>query len=120
MIMTIHTTGEATNVTTRKITLYNVLTGEKMVINTALIETITGEAFGTMNRPAEIIISTMRGQKGIQLLRHGEYTNIFGCVDKDADWMTLTKGDNIIAYTADSQISDLTFTVKSYIAYLGV
>ena len=120
MLMTIHTTGQATNVTTRKITIYNVLTGEQMVINTGLIETITGQAFGDMDRPAEIIISTMRGKKEIFLLREGIYTNIFGCIEKNSDWLTLTKGYNILAYTADSQISDLTFMIKSYIAYLGV
>lgn len=120
MLMTIHTTGQAENVSTRNITIYNVLTGEQMVINTALIETITGEAFGVLGHPAEILISTMRGQKQVYLLREGNYTNIFGCIGKDSDWLTLTKGNNVIAYTADSQISDLTFTIKSYVAYLGV
>lgn len=120
MLLTIHTTGQSTSTTTRKITIYNVLTDEKMIINTGLIETITGEPFGNMDKPAELIISTRRGRKYIQLLRDGVYTNVFGCIDKDSDWLTLTKGDNILAYTADSQISDLTFTIKSYVAYLGV
>ena len=120
MIMQIHTTGQATNVSTRKITLYNILTGEQMVINTELIATITGQTFGTMNREEDIFVSTIRGQKEITLLRDGVYTNIFGCVSKESDWLTLSKGTNIIAYTADSQISDLSFTIKNYVAYLGV
>jgi hypothetical protein len=68
----------------------------------------------------DIIISTVRGQKYIKLLRNGEYTNILNCLDMDAEWFQLTKGDNIFAFTADSGSTNLQFRVENQTIYEGV
>lgn len=120
MLITIHTDGTATTVSNTNITIYNILTGDSMELNTGRIEEITGQAFGVYGSAEEILISTMRGKKEIYLLRDGVYTNILNCLEKDSTWLTLSKGNNVFAYTADNQISDLRFLIKSYIAYLGV
>ena len=68
----------------------------------------------------DIIISTVRGNKYISLLREGIYTNILNALDKESDWFQLTKGDNIFAYTADEGAENLQFKIENRIIYEGV
>lgn len=84
------------------ITLYNVNTKESMSIDTDKILTITGQAF---NVGDDIIISTIKGDKYVRLLRNGAYTNIIGALSKDSDWFQITPGDNIFDFTTDSKES---------------
>lgn len=104
--------GTATN-----IAIQNTFTGEVMHIDTAKIEASTGEA---VNVGDEIIISTTKGEKFIYLLRDGVYTNILHCLDKDSDWITLVKGDNVLVYTAETGVTNLVFRVEHRVAYEGV
>jgi len=108
----IHAYGDASN-----ITIYNSGTHESMVINTAWITTLTGTSFGEGD---DIIISTVRGDKSIRLLRNGVYINILNSLDRDSDWFTLTKGDNVFAYTAETGILNIMFTIENQTVYEGV
>lgn len=110
--ITIHALGEA-----RDITIYNTGTREKMHIDTEKIEAITGSGIMAGD---DIIIETTRGSKTIRLLRDGFYTNILNCLDRDSDWFTLTKGDNIFAYTAEYGSENLQFKIENRVAYEGV
>lgn len=108
----IHATGSAGN-----ITIYNTGTREVMKIDAGKIESLTGSGIITGD---DIIITTMRGNKKITLLRNGIYTNILNALDKDSDWFQLTKGDNIFAYTAEYGAENLQFTIENQIIYEGV
>ena len=108
----IHAYGDATN-----ITIYNSGTHESMVINTAWITALTGTGFGEGD---DLIISTIRGDKSIKLLRDGVYINVLNCLDRDSDWFTLAKGDNVFAYTAETGILKLMFTIENQTVYEGV
>ena len=108
----IHALGPVTN-----ITIYNSGTREIMKIDTVKLTTLTGS---TLVAGDDIIISTIKGNKYIQLLRDGEYTNILNCLDKNTDWFQLAKGDNIFAFTADTGITFLQFRVENQTAYEGV
>ena len=114
MVIRIHTLGEATN-----ITILNVLTGDKMILNTdrikAIMQTETGIIAGDT-----ITINTMRGDKSITLLRDGVTTNILNCLDRGSKWFTLTKGDNIFSYDAETGASNLQFYIMNKVAYDGV
>lgn len=99
------------------ITIYNSRTREMMKIDTDKIETLTGS--GIVARD-EIIISTVKGSKGITLLREGKSTNILNCLGKDVDWFQLAKGDNIFAYTAEIGASNLQFRIENDVIYEGV
>lgn len=110
--ITIHALGEA-----RNITIYNTGTREIMRIDSNKIESLTGSGIIAGD---DIIITTMRGNKTIGLLRSGHYTNILNALDKKSDWFQLSRGDNVFAYTAESGSENLQFVIENQIIYEGV
>lgn len=112
MTITIHALGEVGN-----ITIYNVRTRESMTINNDKIKDLTGAKF---DKPDDIIICTERGKKSATLLRSGHYTNILNCIERASDWLTLTKGGNILAYVTDYGSENLHFMITNKLAYEGV
>jgi hypothetical protein len=110
--ITIHAIGLATN-----ITIYNTGTREKMLIDTARLEELTGQGITSGD---DIIINTTKGKKSIQLLRNGQYTNILNCLTKDTDWFQLAKGDNVFAYVAEEGIQNLQFKIENQTVYEGI
>ena len=114
MTINIHATGEATN-----ITILNVLTGDKMIINTDRLKTIMSTETAIIKGDT-IVINTVRGDKSITLLRDGVTTNILNCLDRGSKWFTLTKGDNIFSYDAETGATNLQFYIVNKVAYDGV
>ena len=112
VVITIHAIGIAKN-----ITIYNAGTRDVMRIDTDKLEQLTGSGIIAGD---EIIISTIKGEKSITLLRNGIYTNILNCLDKNADWFQLSKGDNIFAYTAEEGSTNLQFRIENRKVYEGV
>lgn len=108
----IHAIGEA-----RNITIYNVGTRESMHIDTDKLQKLTGKGIQAGD---EIIISTVKGKKYVRLWRGGVYVNILNCLDRDADWIQLSKGDNVIAYTAEYGSINLQFRIENKTLYEGV
>lgn len=108
----IHAIGPATN-----INIYNTETREVMRINTEKISSLTGKGIVASD---DIVINTAKGEKSITLIREGVSYNILNCLDKNTDWFTLAKGDNIFAFTADSGVTNLQFRVGNKVIYEGV
>lgn len=108
----IHAIGPATN-----INIYNTETREVMRINTKKISSLTGKGIVASD---DIVINTAKGEKSITLIREGVSYNILNCLDKNTDWFTLAKGDNIFAFTADSGVTNLQFRVENKVIYEGV
>lgn len=114
IVILIHALGTATN-----ISIYNVDTREQLKIDTTKLAAIP-ELSGGIVAGDDIIISTIKGSKSMQLLRNGIYTNILNALDQQSDWFSLSKGDNVFAYTADTGASNLQFQIANQIAYEGV
>ena len=112
MLIRIHATGTATG-----IVIYNVRTGGKIEIDTDKLKSITGAAF---KAGEDILISTVRGNKYVRLLRNGEYTNIIGVIGKNTDWFQLSPGDNLFAYSAKTGQNSLMIDFTYYNAYGGI
>lgn len=110
--ITINAIGPATN-----ITIYNTGTREVMHIDTSKLEVFTGAPLGSGD---EITICTVKKRKSITLLRSGKTTNILNCLDRNPDWFSLAKGDNVFAYTAESGGNNLQFKIKHQVIYEGV
>lgn len=108
----IHAIGPATN-----INIYNTETREVMRINTEKISSLTGKGIVASD---DIVINTEKGEKSITLIREGVSYNILNCLDKNTDWFTLAKGDNIFAFTADSGVTNLQVRVENKVIYEGV
>ena len=99
------------------INIYNTETREVMTIDTVKLEKLTGRGLIAGD---DIIINTLKGEKSITLVRSGVSYNILNCLDKNTDWFTLVKGDNIFAYTADSGVTNLQFRIENKVIYEGV
>lgn len=103
IIITIHALGSAKNVS-----IFNLDTGERMKLK---IDLVKGD---------DIIISTVKGEKYVHKLQDGVETNALNCIDRNADWFLLSKGDNLFAYTAEEGLRNLDFQIQNYILYEGV
>lgn len=112
MVITIHFIGTATN-----ITLYNTDTRERMKIDTAKIAKLTNAAVGLGD---DIIISTKRGNRYAKLLRNGVYTNVISAIDKNADWMQLSVGENTFAFSTETGETNVVMTLTYRTAFGGV
>jgi hypothetical protein len=112
IVIYIHAIGEATN-----LTIYNALTREVLKIDTDRLEALTGSVIKAGD---DIIISTIKGQKFIRLIRDGEYINILNCLGRNSDWFRLVKGDNVFVFTAETGERNLQFRIENSIVYEGV
>lgn len=110
--ITIRAVGEAGD-----ISIYNVDTREVMYIYNDAIEALTGSG---IKEGDEITICTEIGKKSATLLRTGVRTNILNCLNRDADWFRLVKGDNTFAYTAESGRNNLRLEIQNRVIYEGV
>lgn len=99
------------------ITIYHINTGKRLKIDTNKIASLTGAA---LDNGDNIYINTKNGEKGIELLRNGDYINILNCLDKNPDWFQLRKGDNEFAFTAESGEEFIEFSLTFKDAYEGV
>jgi hypothetical protein len=99
------------------LTISNYGTGESMTIDVTKLETLTGDGIISGD---DIIISTIKGQKSITLIRNGVSINILNCLDRDVDWFQLTRGDNVFGFYADTGLTDLQFRVENDTIYEGV
>lgn len=99
------------------VTIYNVKTGDKMIIDTNKLETLTGHKLISGDT---VIINTVKGNKFINLIREGVTTNILNVLGKDAEWFQLVKGDNLFAYTAEYGEANIQFMVETQILFEGV
>lgn len=108
MTITIHAIGDVGD-----ITIYNVKTREYMKIDESKIQ------FG-IKAGDDIIITTVKGDKKVQLLRDGVYSNILNALDMDSDWLQLRKGYNTFAFTSESGFENIILTIENRIVYEGV
>ena len=97
--------------------IYNISKRQVMEISKEKLEELTGSGIIANDT---ITICSIRGQKSISLLRNGITTNILNCLGKSIDWFTISKGDNIFAYTAEEGASNIQFKVISKVLYEGV
>ena len=107
-----HAVGEVGDVS-----IFNVGTRESMSLSSERLAALTGSA---LKAGDEVTISTIKGHKFITLLRDGVSTNILNCLNRDADWFQLAKGDNIFTFTATTGSVNLQFKIKSKVVYEGV
>lgn len=112
VVIYIHAIGKATN-----INIYNTDTREVMSINTDRLEQLTGKGLVASD---DVVINTAKGEKSITLVREGVSYNILNCLDKNTDWFSLSKGDNIFAFTAETGVTNLQFRIENQIIYEGV
>lgn len=113
VLITIHALGSVFG----SLTIYNVETQEKMVIDLAKIKTLIGKDYGSGD---DIIISTVSGDKYVQVLHDGKYTNAIAAIEKLADWFQVSVGRNIFNFTVTKGIENLVMSFSYRNAYGGI
>lgn len=111
-LITLHAIGAV-----EMVTIYNIRTGDKMILDTDKLETLTGNKIIAGDT---IVINTVKGGKYIRLIREGVTTNILNILGKNAEWFQLAKGDNLFAYTAEYGEANIQFSVETQILFEGV
>ena len=97
--------------------LSNIGTGESITIETDKLSEVIG---GPLQSGDIIVISTEQGNKYVRFIRGETTYNILNCMDKDMDWFTLRKGDNVFAVSADGGSDNIEVTIENKIVYEGV
>lgn len=110
--MYIHANGPVEN-----ITIYNLDSGDSMMIDTDILTSLTGEG---LDDGDEIIISTLKGQKYVTLIRDGVEINILNALGPDSNWLSLNPGDNVFYYSASSGEINLQFRIEYDTLYEGI
>lgn len=111
IVLRVHAFGPVIN-----LEIFNLTTRQSMKINHDILVALTG--FGIITGD-DIIITTIRGQKSIVLIRDGEEINILNALDPD-DWFIIQKGDNAFFYTADSGANNIDITLEYTVVYEGI
>lgn len=112
ILIKIHFTGEAKN-----ISIYNVKSREIMRIDTEKLKAIIGSPIQAFD---DLIISTITGDKSITFLRSGKKYNVLNCLNRNSDWLKLSIGENVIAFTADAGEHNMQFEVYNDVLFGGV
>lgn len=112
MTITLDASGPVTN-----IGIYDTENNTFMRLDTSKIEAITGKGVDSGD---SIIVCTVRGKKTIRLLRAGVSYNILNCLDKNSKWLELSKGDNRLAFSAETGFTNLAIRVTNQIVYEGM
>lgn len=99
------------------ITIHNTGTNQMMKISSTMIQTLTGSKISASD---QLIITTLQGKKSVYLVRNGVRTNVLNAVAPDSSWFTLTRGDNLFAFTATEGELNLTFSVMNNVLFAGV
>lgn len=112
VITRIHFLGDAEN-----ITLFNDTNGKQLTIDTSFITDFTPAYFVEGD---EIYVSSVVGNKYVRFLRGGIYYNILNSLNTDFEWITLSAGENLIGYTAETTPENLQITIEYQKLYEGV
>lgn len=108
----IHAVGDATG-----LKIYNLSTREIITINDEKLIALMGSGI----KAGDVItINTVKGFKSATMLRSGEITNILNALERPLKWFQLSKGDNRFAYTAETGIANLEFSIINRTIYEGV
>ena len=115
IVITINATGEANNVSI----IHRV--GSSMGVMRIDTEKLKLSTGSIIKAGDQIIISTMKGNKYIKLIRDGETKSILNCLDRNVEWFQLVRGENVFTYTADGVgVHNLNISIKSQVRYEGV
>lgn len=112
IVITVHALG-----TVKNFSIFNVDTREYITIDTNKIETITGKPY---SKEDDVLISTIKGQKYVRLLRKGKYYNIIGALDRNSEWFQLLPGVNEFGFSAEEGEEEMVVSFNYRIAYGGI
>lgn len=112
VVIYVNFTGNVNN-----LSISNITNGQNMVLSSSIITAITGN---NLKLGDQLIISTVRGNKFIYLIRNGVTYNILNALSTNSVWFTVDRGDNVFTYTAGSGLANMQFLIEHQIVYGGL
>lgn len=107
----IHAIGEASG-----ISIYDLRTREIIQINDDGLSAIMGSGIQAGD---DIIISTVKRKKGVEMIRGGVRKNLLNALEKPLRWPELMKGDNIFVFTVEDGLTNIQMSIENEILYEG-
>ena len=112
----IHATGVCEN-----FAIYNSVTKNRMDFDTSKIQAVTKDGVNHIANGDTVEISTVSGNKFVNLIRDGKTYNVMAMLPKNQiDWLTVRKGPNVFGYVAEVGGSNLELTIQTHVLYEGV
>lgn len=99
------------------------ITATGAVVNPTIYKATTREFITikiTMQQNDVLTINTNKGSKSVKLLRNGVITSQINKIARDSTWLTLTSGDNLFIYEADSGSASMNIVFTHRTRYEGV
>lgn len=100
-----------------------VITATGEVVNPIIYSSETGGSFGvkvTMEATDQLIINTNDGEKSVKFIHNGVEYNYINYIMANPEWFTLSAGDNVFSYDAESGIDYLNIYFEHRAFYEGV
>lgn len=99
------------------LTIYSVTSGQSMTILSSKVASLTGSNFVYGDK---LILSTVKGEKYIHLLRGTTTWNILNALGTNIDWFELLPGDNVFTFSAVSGIDNIQMSVLHNLVFEGL
>jgi len=99
------------------LSIYNLTNRQAIKIDTTKLVALTGENFKAGDN---IILSTVKGDKFITLERDGVVYNLLNTIYKNTVWFTISKGENLFAYSASEGVLNVQLRIENAILFVGV
>lgn len=114
IIVSVNATGVASN-----IIISNTNSHESMTIDTTKIGAIFGDQTSTLIAGDILKITSITGQKKIELKRNGVTKNLLACISRSSDWLHLVNGDNVFTFQAEGA-DNVIVSIDGYTLYEGI
>lgn len=88
-----------------------------MLVDSERLIQLTG---ADLSEGDHVIISTVRGDKFIKLIRQSVEYNILNALNRNAFWFQLQKGDNLFTYTVEAGLTNIDFRITNNTVYEGI
>lgn len=99
------------------IRIYDVTSDEYIGVDVSKIESVLGRKIRKGDR---LIIQTATGNKAVKIVSGDKVYNVLKSITSGTKWLTLSRGDNLFAYSATSGVDNIQFKMEYDIYYEGM
>lgn len=99
------------------ITVYNGSLSQQFKLKVDKIESIINSPISSGDK---IVISSLPRNKYVRYYKENVEFNILSAVDKESDWLMISRGNNLYTYSAESGSNNITLEVSYPILYEGI
>ncbi len=99
------------------IRIYDMTSDEYIGISISKVEEVLER---NIMKGDQLIVRTSVGEKSVKLLENGREHNVLKSIINGTKWLTLSRGDNLLAYSTTSGIDNIEFKIEYETYYEGM